>query len=71
MANKLNLKVAAARKGCSKKTIHRACENGKLNSEFDPVTAEYKVYDDEKLAQWQPGDSGKPPAIEEPPTTEA
>lgn len=65
MANLLSLKAVAARKGCSKKTIHRACENGKLNSEFNPVTAEYQVYDDDTLAQWQPGDSGKPPATEE------
>lgn len=60
----LKLKEAAARKGCSKKTMHRACENGKVTSEFDPLTGEYEVYDDEKLAQWQPGDSGKRPGIQ-------
>lgn len=45
----------AERKGCSKKTVHRACEQGKLNHEYDPVTGEYSVYDDERLAAWQPG----------------
>lgn len=49
---------AAARKGCSKKSIHRACEQGKLNSEFDPVTGEYQVHADETFAAWQPGESG-------------
>jgi|GEM_PF-2725519 len=57
----LKLKAVAARKGCSKKAVHRACENGKLNSQFDPVTAEYRVYNDEKLAAWEPGESGTPP----------
>lgn len=61
MSTLLKLKEAAARKGCSRKTMHRACENGKVNSDFDPVTAEYQVIDDETFAQWQPGDSGKPP----------
>jgi predicted site-specific integrase-resolvase len=61
MARLISLKDAAARKGCSRKTMYRACENGKLNSEFEPVTGEYRVYDDEKLAQWQPGDRGKQP----------
>lgn len=60
MSTLLKLKVAAERKGCSKKTIHRACEKGLLNTEFDPVTAEYQVYDDEKLAVWEPGESGTP-----------
>jgi hypothetical protein len=60
MAELLKLKAVADRKGCSKKTVHRACEQGKLNTDFDPVTAEYQVFDDEKLAQWQPGASGTP-----------
>lgn len=64
MPTLLSLKEAAARKGCSKKSVHRACEHGKVNSEFDPVTGEYQVYDDEKLAQWQPGESGKPAGTE-------
>ncbi len=51
----LSLKEAAARKDCSRKAVQRACEKGKLNSEFDPVTGEYQVYDDEKLAAWAPG----------------
>jgi len=58
----LKLKAVADRKGCSKKTIRRAVEKGKLNSEYDPVTGEYQVYDDAVLAQWQPGASGEPPA---------
>ena len=58
MANLLRPGEVATLKGCSKKTVHRACENEKLNSEFDPVTGEYSVYDDEKLAAWQPGESG-------------
>jgi len=62
MATLLTLRETAARKGCSRKTLHRACESGKVNSEFDPLTGEYQVYDDEKLAHWQPGASGKPPA---------
>lgn len=53
----------AALKGCSKKTVHRVCEQGKLNHEFDPVTGEYSVCDDEKLAAWQPI---KPPAEKDP-----
>ena len=61
MAVLLKLKEVAARKGCSTKAIRRACEQGKVNSDFDPVTAEYQVYDDELLARWQPGDSGKAP----------
>jgi hypothetical protein len=61
MSALLTQKEAAARKGCSKKTVHRACEKGKVNSHFDPVTGEYQVYDDEKLAQWQPGESGTSP----------
>lgn len=61
MSTLLKLKEAAARKGCSRKTMHRACENGKVNSDFDPVTAEYQVIDDETFARWQPGESGKPP----------
>ncbi|HEY3366073.1 MAG TPA: hypothetical protein VGK74_13535 [Symbiobacteriaceae bacterium] len=64
MATLLKLKAVAERKGCSKKAVHRACEHDKVNSDFDPVTGEYKVYDDEKLAEWQPGDSGKPPEPE-------
>ena len=60
MPTLLKLKAVAAMKGCSKKTVHRACENGKLNTEFDAVTGEYEVCEDEKLAQWQPGESGKP-----------
>lgn len=62
MAVLLRLRMVAERKGCSKKAVHRACEKGKLNSEFDPVTGEYQVYDDARLAHWQPGDSGRPPA---------
>lgn len=58
MATLLKLKEAADRKGCSKKALQRACEKGKVNSEFDPVTGEYQVYDDEKLAQWEPGPKG-------------
>jgi len=54
MAALLKPGEAAAIKGCSKKTIHRACEQGKLNHEFDPVTGEYSVYDDERFAQWEP-----------------
>lgn len=54
----LRLKEVAEQKGCSRKTVHRACEKGKVNSEFDPVTGEYQVYDDEKLAAWEPGESG-------------
>jgi hypothetical protein len=61
MAKLLKLKDVAARKGCSTKSIRRACEQGKVNSEFDPVTAEYQVYNDQLLAKWQPGDSGTPP----------
>ncbi|MGE5674134.1 MAG: hypothetical protein ACM3XM_09615 [Mycobacterium leprae] len=60
MPTLLKLKEAAARKGCSKKSIHRACEAGKVNTEFDPVNGEYQVYDDELFARWQPGESGKP-----------
>jgi hypothetical protein len=60
MADLIRPGEAAARKGCSKKTIHRACEQGKLKSEFDPVTGEYSVYDDELLAAWTPGESGTP-----------
>jgi len=56
----------AALKGCSKKTVHRACEQQKVNSEFDPVTGEYRVYDDEKLASWQPGEGGRPTSGETP-----
>lgn len=58
----LSLKTVAASKGCSRKTVQRACESGKLTSEFDPATGEYQVVDDDRLAQWQPGGSGKPPA---------
>lgn len=61
MDNLLSQKDVAAAKGCSKKAVHRACENGKLNTDFDPVTGEYRVYDDEVLARWQPGESGRPP----------
>lgn len=61
MATLLRPKEAAELKGCSKKTIHRACESGKVNSEFDPVTGEYQVYDDELFAAWQPGESGWKP----------
>lgn len=61
MSTLLKLREAAARKGCSKKAIHRACEKGKVNSEFDPVTGEYQVYDDERFAEWMPGERGKPP----------
>lgn len=61
MARLIGPGEAAARKGCSKKTVHRACEQGKLNSEFDPVTGEYRVYDDERLAVWKPGESGVRP----------
>lgn len=61
METLLSLKEAAARKGCSKKAVHRACEKAKVNSEFDPVTGEYRVYDDERLAGWEPGESGNPP----------
>lgn len=55
MAEMLRPGEVAALKGCSKKSVHRACEQGKLNYEFDPVTGEYTVYNDEKLAAWQPG----------------
>lgn len=48
-------------KGCSKKAIHRACEQGKLNTEYDPVNNEYTIYDDETLAAWRPGEGGKQP----------
>lgn len=61
MTTLLKLKAVAERKGCSKKTVHRACEKGKVNSEFDPVTGEYEVYDDAKLAEWEPGESGTQP----------
>lgn len=61
MATLLKLKAVAEAKGCSRKSVLRACEYGKLNSEFDPVNGEYQVYDDEKLAQWQPGPSGEAP----------
>lgn len=57
MADMLRPGEVAERKGCSKKTVHRACDQGKLNFEFDPVTGEYTVFDDEKLAAWQPGTS--------------
>lgn len=60
MANLLTLKEAAALKGCSRKSIQRACEHGKVNSEYDPVTGEYQVYDDEMLSQWVPGETGAP-----------
>jgi hypothetical protein len=62
MARLLTLKEVAARKGCSRKTVYRACEKEKVNSHFDPVTGEYRVYDDKKMAQWEPGESGTPPA---------
>lgn len=58
MATLLKPGEVATRKGCSKKSVHRACEQEKLNYEFDPVTGEYSVYDDEKLAAWRPGESG-------------
>ncbi|MFZ5827234.1 MAG: hypothetical protein ACOY94_23295 [Bacillota bacterium] len=52
----------ALRKGCSKKAVIRGCEQGRLNHEYDVVTNEYEVYDDEKLAAWQPpGQEGKSP----------
>lgn len=60
----LSQKEVAAQKGCSKKTVHRACVKGRLNTDFDPVTGEYQVYDDETLVAWQPGESGKNPAKE-------
>lgn len=62
MARLLHPGQVAEMKGCSKKTIQRACEQGKLNSEYDPVNNEYTVYDDEKLAQWRPGDAGTRPS---------
>lgn len=58
MPKLLKLMEAAARKGCSKKAIRRACEKGLLTSEFDPVTGEYQVVDDERLFAWEPGESG-------------
>ena len=61
MAKLLRPVEVATLKGCSKKTIHRACEQGKLNTEYDPVNNAYSVYDDEKLAAWQPGDPGTQP----------
>lgn len=64
MPTLLKLKTVAAMKGCSKKAVQRACEKEKLTTEFDPVTGEYQVYDDEKLAQWQPGESGRPHEID-------
>lgn len=63
MLPRLTLKAAAERKGCSKKTMHRAAETGKVNSDFDPVTGAYLVHDDEKLAQWQPGPTGTQPEV--------
>lgn len=54
----------AALKGCSKKSVHRACEQGKLNCEYDPVTNTYEIHDDERLAAWlagnQPSDEESP-----------
>lgn len=44
----------ASMKGCSKKTVVRSCEKGRLNCEYDPVNNEYEVYEDEKLEAWQP-----------------
>lgn len=58
MIRKLTLNEAAARKGCSRKTMLRVVESGKVNSDYDPVTGAYLIHDDEKLAQWQPGPSG-------------
>lgn len=60
MANLLHPGEVAALKGCSKKSVQRACEQGKLNSEYDPVNNEYTVYDDEKLALWHPGAGQSP-----------
>ncbi|HYF94390.1 MAG TPA: hypothetical protein VD969_19395 [Symbiobacteriaceae bacterium] len=62
MAKLLRPGEVAALKGCSKKTIHRACEQGKLNTEYDPVNNAYSIYDDEKLAAWHPGETGPRPA---------
>lgn len=61
MARMLRVGEVAALKGCSKKSVHRACEQGKLHSEYDPVNNEYTIYNDEQLAQWQPGESGTQP----------
>lgn len=58
MADTLRPGEVAALKECSKKTVHRACDQGKLNYEYDPVTGGYAVHDDEKLAAWQPGPQG-------------
>lgn len=62
MAKLLHPGEVAVLKGCSKKSVQRACEQGKLNSEYDPVINEYTVYDDEKLAQWRPGTGTSQPA---------
>lgn len=55
MADLLKTGEVALRKGCSKKAVIRACEQARLNHEYDVVTNEYEVYDDERLAAWQPG----------------
>jgi len=49
---------AATQKGCSKKSVRRACEQGKINSDYDPITGEYAVHEDEKWQEWRPGASG-------------
>lgn len=61
MPQLLKLRAVAEQKGCSRKTVHRACEKGRVNCDFDPVTGEYQVYDDEKLAAWEPGERGTNP----------
>ncbi|MFZ5815233.1 MAG: hypothetical protein ACOY93_08005 [Bacillota bacterium] len=58
MVTLLKTGEVAARKGCSKKAVIRGCEQGKLNHEYDPVTNEYSVYDDERLAEWRPPSQG-------------
>lgn len=60
MAETVSLRDVAALKGCSKQTVRRACEQGKLNTDYDPVTNEYFVHRDELLEAWQPGTAGKP-----------
>ncbi|HWI52565.1 MAG TPA: hypothetical protein VNT01_10545 [Symbiobacteriaceae bacterium] len=61
MAKLLRIGEVAALKGCSRKALHRACEQGKLNTEYDPVNNEYTIYEDAVLAAWQPGEAGTRP----------
>ncbi|HWI60466.1 MAG TPA: hypothetical protein VNT75_01365 [Symbiobacteriaceae bacterium] len=62
MARLLRVGEVAELKGCGRKTVHRACEQGKVRSEYDPVNNEYTIYEDELLAAWRPGEAGQPPA---------